>query len=36
MVEAEVAAAGGGRVEAVQLRIGQLAGVHEAALRFAF
>ena len=36
MVEAEVAAAGGGRVEAVRLRIGQLAGVHEAALRFAF
>jgi hydrogenase nickel incorporation protein HypA/HybF len=36
MVEAEVAAAGGGRVELVRLRIGQLAGVHEAALRFAF
>ena len=36
MVEAELAAAGGGRVELVRLRIGQLAGVHEAALRFAF
>lgn len=36
MVEAEVAAAGGGRVELVRLRIGQLAGVHAAALRFAF
>jgi hydrogenase nickel incorporation protein HypA/HybF len=36
MVEAEVTAAGGGRVEQVRLRIGQLAGVHEAALRFAF
>lgn len=36
MVDAEVKAAGGGRVEEVRLRIGQLAGVHEAALRFAF
>lgn len=36
MVENEVAAAGGGCVEVVRLRIGQLAGVHEMALRFAF
>ena len=36
MVEEEVAAAGGGTVQRVRLRIGELAGVHEAALRFAF
>lgn len=36
MVEQEVAAAGGGRVESVSLRIGELAGVSEPALQFAF
>lgn len=36
MVEAEFTAAGGCRVRSIQLRIGQLAGVHETPLRFAF
>lgn len=36
MVEAEVTAAGGYRVRSIQLRIGQLAGIHETPLRFAF
>lgn len=36
MVEQEVAAAGGGRVVSVSLRIGELAGVSEPALQFAF
>lgn len=36
MVDAEVAAAGGGVVEAVHLRLGEFAGVHETALQFAF
>ena len=36
MVEQEVAAAGGGRVVSVALRIGELAGVSEPALQFAF
>jgi len=36
MVEQEVAAAGGGRVVSVSLRIGELARVSEPALQFAF
>jgi hydrogenase nickel incorporation protein HypA/HybF len=36
LVEAEVTAAGSVRVTNIQLRIGQLAGVHETPLRFAF